>query len=75
MSVLVSILEEHRSVVICNNRRNFVKPVHTCNVSSAIVIVRELRQSVNQYDVNRTQVSLSGGFSEFIEIFKMARHE
>ena len=46
--------------------------VHTCDVSEAIVNVRELRQSVNQYDVNRTQVSLPGGFRRCIEIFKMA---
>ena len=34
--------------------------------------MRELRQSVNQYDVNRTKASLPGGFRECIGIFKMA---
>lgn len=34
-------------------------------------MIRELRQSVNQCDVNSTQISLPGGFRRFIEIFKM----
>ena len=28
--------------------------LHTCDVSDSIVIVRELRQNVNQYKVNKT---------------------
>lgn len=40
-------------------------------------MIRELRQSVNQCDVNSTQISPPGGFRRFIEIFKMVgdRHE
>ena len=50
--------------------------VHICDGSDAVVIaieiVRELRQSVNQHDVNRTQISLPGGFHGCIEMFTMA---
>ena len=28
--------------------------VHTCNIRDVIAIARGLRQSVNQYDINRT---------------------
>ena len=49
----------------------YIMLCYTCNMSDAfeIVIVRELRQSVNQYDENR---SLASGCSE---IFKMAEDD
>ena len=46
--------------------------LHTYKVSDSIVIVRDLRQNVNQYDINRMHVSLPGSDRGCIEIFKMA---
>ena len=63
---------------LTENSLGFLKlsVVHTCDEGDAVVIVieivRELRQSVNQHDVNRTQVSLPGGFHGCIEMFTMA---
>lgn len=46
--------------------------LHACKVSDSIVIARDLRQNVNQYDANKTHVLLPGSHRGCIEIFKMA---